>query len=82
MTELVEIDPAGLPTDTVFDREGPGLGMPPEATEMMKAVILSIRPASRRHAVASIAPLPCQSHGKAGCIRQFQQPLIRRPADF
>ena len=82
MAELVEIDPGGLPTDTVFDREGSDLGMPPEATEMMKAVILSIRPASRPHAIASIAPLPCQSHGKAGCIRQFQQPLIRRPADF
>jgi len=36
MTGLVEIDPGGLPTDTVFDREGPGLAMPPEAIEISR----------------------------------------------
>ena len=40
MAGEVAIDPGELPTDTVFDREGPGLGIPPEAIEMMKAVIL------------------------------------------
>ena len=68
MAELVEIDPAALPTDTIGDREGSVMAIPPGAIEVMKVVILSIRPASRPHAVASIALSRANRTGKLGAF--------------